>query len=146
MKSYSREQLSVILLILLIAGPLSLATVYSTAAAKNVLSAPAPAAVYEVRGDGMREGYYCFNQEQTLQELITAAGGLKQKNSAAADAFSTIRSGKKIIIDQRPDQSVRWEVRELDAAARINFFMPVQINTARAEDLTLIPGIGPRTA
>jgi competence protein ComEA len=146
MRTYSREQLTVILCILIVACPFALIQLYAVPAAQETIYTSAPEAVYEVRGDVAREGFYHFARQQSIQSLVQAAGGLKQGSPSPFTDGPVIDSGKKVLVCADAANHLRWEITELDAAARINFFMPVQINRAAAEDLTLIPGIGPRTA
>jgi len=52
----------------------------------------------------------------------------------------------KIIFKTGAVPEAIWEISEMGAAARLNFFLPVDINTASADELMLIPGIGTKTA
>jgi competence protein ComEA len=145
-KAYSREQLTVILWILVFAFPFSLITLCNRLSeTPSTYNAPLQV-MYELRGDVTKQGFYFFSQEQSIPELVQAAGGLKQGRLNQPDASSVVSKSKKIIFSADASNLSRWEIKELDAAARMNFFMPIQINTASAVDLTLIPGIGFRIA
>ncbi len=145
-KAYSREQLCIILCILVIAFPFSLIILYNRLSETAVTYNTIPAVLYELRGDVTKQGFYFFPQQQSLVELVKAAGGLKRGKFNQSATFPTVSSSKKIVFSADASNFAHWEIRELDAAARVNFFMPIQVNTASAGDLTLIPGIGPRIA
>jgi competence protein ComEA len=126
----------------------ALTQLYRAQAAKNSVLTPAPAAVYEIRGDVVHAGFYCFAQEQRASVLLQAAGGLQDNRqlSALKSDFPVIKNGKKINFKTSAAQVATWKINEMGAAARLNFFLPVDINTASADELMLIPGIGTKTA
>ena len=138
----------VILCILAATFLYAITKLYRAQAAKNSSADPASAAAYEIRGDVMQEGFYCFTQKQRTSVLLQAAGGLTGRNFMPDDGADSaiIKSGKKIVFKTGSPRDCRWETSEMDAAARLLFFMPVDINTATVEELMLIPGIGNKTA
>ncbi len=148
MNSYQSRQLTVILCILTAAFLYAITKLYRTQAAKNSSADPASAAVYEIRGDVMQEGFYCFTQEQRASVLLQAAGGLTGRDLLPDDGADSaiLKSGKRIVFKTGSPRDCRWVTSEMDAAARLLFFMPVGINTATVEELMLIPGIGNKTA
>jgi len=148
MSSYHSRQLTVILCILTVTFVYALTKLYRAQAAKTSVSTSASAAVYEIRGAVAHEGFYCFAQEQRASDLLQAAGGLKESKPLPVQRadFPVIKSGKKIIFKTGAAHEALWEISETGAAARLNFFLPVDINTASADELMLIPGIGTKTA
>jgi competence protein ComEA len=104
--------------------------------------------VYEIRGDGIKEGFYYFSSEQRPSVLLKAAGSLNENIHLPAqqDDSPAIQSGKKIIFKTGAAHEALWVISETGAAARLIFFLPVDINTASADELLLIPGIGTKTA
>jgi competence protein ComEA len=148
MSAYHSRQLTVILCILAATFVYALTKLYRAQAAKTSAATPAPAAVYEIRGDVMHAGFYCFAQEQRASVLLQAAGGLQDNKqlSALKSDFPVIKNGNKLIFKTDAAQDAFWESSEMGAAARLIFFLPVDINTASADELMLIPGIGNRTA
>jgi competence protein ComEA len=148
MNAYHSRQLTVVLCILTVAFGFALTKLYRAQTAKKSFSRSAPAAVYEIRGDVINEGFYCFSSEQRVSGLLKAAGGLKDNNPLPAqrDEFAVIKNGKKIIFKADAAHDDIWKISAMNAAARLNFFLPVDINTASADELMLIPGIGSKTA
>ena len=148
MSAYHSRQLTVILCILAATFVYALTKLYRAQAATESMVTPAPAAVYEIRGDVMHAGFYCFAQEQRASALLQAAGGLKKSNQLPVQRadFPVIKNGKKLMFKTGAAHDVFWESSEMGAAARLNFFLPVDINIASADELMLIPGIGAKTA
>ena len=148
MKVYNRMQLTVIICILSIAFPCAIMKASRVHTDTHSTAVRPPSAIYEIRGDVNKEGFYYFNDEQTVPGLLQAAGGSKDKKGCIdtkSDA-PVIKSGKKIIFKTDPSGYCNWKIQEMVAAARLNFFMPVAINSASVDELMLIPGIGNRTA
>lgn len=96
--------------------------------------------VYELAGTAGEKGLYCFSTEQTTGQLRAAccpAGGL---SPAAGDSAKVIAGSSRVVFGPQ------IRIEPMSGRDRLNFFLPVSINTASAEDLDLIPGIGSRTA
>jgi competence protein ComEA len=148
MKVYNRKQLTVIICILSIAFPYAIMKAYRIHTDTHSTAVRPPSAIYEIRGDVKKEGFYYFSDEQAVPGLLQAAGGSKDKTGfidTKGDA-PVIESGKKIVFKTDPLGYCSWEIQKMVAAARLNFFMPVAINSASVDELMLIPGIGNRTA
>jgi competence protein ComEA len=97
-------------------------------------------AVYELRGNIAKEGFYFFNEEQNMEELITACGGSRDELKFPNNAYEKVKKGTRVIF------STEVSMEKINTPALVNFFMPVSVNSASSEDLTLIPGIGIKTA
>ncbi len=139
MKTFNLSQLLVVLvLILLISGVLSARFIFSRNDEKTI-SAKRPIHVYELKGQVKAPGFYSFYEEQTLKQLINACGSSADEIESS-ELNKTIKSGTRIIL------SDKIKIESLDARDRINFFLPIDINKASVEDLTLIPGVGEKTA
>ena len=100
MSAYQSRQLTVILCILTATFLYAITRLYRAQAANNSSAGPAPAAVYEIRGDVMQEGFYCFTQEQRASVLLQAAGGLTGINLLPEDRADSaiLKSGKRIVL------------------------------------------------
>ena len=139
MKVFNSSQLLVVLvLILLISGGLSTRFILFKNDEKTI-SAKRPIHVYELKGQVIAPGFYSFYEEQTLKQLINACGSLSD-GIESSELNKTIKSGKRIILTDK------IKIESLYARDRINFFLPIDINSATIEDFTLIPGVGEKTA
>ena len=103
-----------------------------------------PVAVYELQGDGIREGYYCFAAQQTARSLLQTAGGPAEY--AALPESRPVLPGTRVTFCSGGAKAPGCRIAAMDAAGRLNFFLPVSLRTATAEDLMLIPGVGAKTA
>jgi len=95
--------------------------------------------VYEIRGEVKRSGFYTYDDPQTIEQLINACGTSKD-DIKSIDLNKKLKSGTRLVFRDS------LEIENIDAAARINFFLPICINKASSEDIALIPGIGIKTA
>jgi competence protein ComEA len=139
MKAFNTSQLLVVLvLIILFFGGLTVRYIYFKNDEKPIF-VKRGLDVYELKGRVKAPGFYSFYEEQTLEQLINACG-------RSADGIESIELSKKIKSGTRIILSDKIKLESLDASARINFFLPIDINRATKEDLTLIPGVGEKTA
>ena len=147
MKTCTREQLAVVCILLIVLLPLSLIHLHQALSGERTTYRTTRSIVYEVRGAVKREGFYYFTREQAPGDILKAAGGSNENNPVQpgnqGSAAAIIKNGKRIVFNTG---SGSREIRDMDAAARLNFFMPVDINSATVDDLTLIPAIGQKTA
>ncbi len=137
MHLYNRQQLMVICFLLIAWCALQLLKT-GVAAEGAAAATQRPLFVYELRGQVPHEGFYCFYQEQTIADLLEASGAAGRAVPVAASG--PVANGTSILLGEHV------QLQDLAAAARLNFFLPVSVNAARAEDLRLIPGLGMHTA
>ncbi len=139
MKAFNASQLLVVLvLILLVSGVLAARSFNLKDDGKNIFL-KRPSYVYEIRGKVKEPGFYSFYVEQTLEQLINACGSLTD-GIELSDLNKKLKSGTRIILTDK------IKIESLNASARINFFLPIDINRATIEDFMLIPGVGEKTA
>jgi len=138
---YNSRQLVVIIVLL----PVQVLCLAAGSAVERRANAPVepvgPGCVYELCGGIRREGIYCFPAQQTLAALVDAGGGL-----TAADAPVPGSGGPVIASGSRVVFGSGIVLEDADARVRLNFFLPLNLNKVKAEDLALITGIGMATA
>lgn len=141
MNLYNYRQLVVILTIIPALFLFFLLRTASKRAGEGPAISDAPNFVYELRGNINKEGFYCFNKEQTLPELIRACEGFRDEGQLTGNTQEEkVKSGSRVTFMDDV------QVEKMDARARMNFFLPLPVNSSSEEDLTLIPGIGIKTA
>lgn len=107
---------------------------------------PGPAAgsayVYELSGNIPGKGFYTFSEAQTIETLLRAggAGGTDGSMHAAGDRSIKVPTGSRVVFSRGA------HITMMGAADRLNFFLPVPVNRASVSDLSMIPGIGIKTA
>ena len=119
---------------------------------KRQQTQPVPVAlpvVVEVRGDVGHPGVFMLDAPVTVMRALAAAGGCLCGQDAGTP---TPLSQQPVITGQRlevacPDQdSVKIEISEMDAAARLTLGLKLDLNAASAADLALLPGMRPHWA
>ncbi len=143
MSLYHSRQLAVILSILAVTFLWGLVNLYRARAAGSPVTIPPAAAVYEIRGVGVREGFYGFSSVQRTCDVLKAAGVAKYDGQLPT---ARVPSGTKILLQTAPSSASAVAITDMAAAARLNFFLSLDINAASADELELIPGVGMQTA
>jgi competence protein ComEA len=138
-KAFNSSQLSVVLLLIILLSGFLAARSFNLKDDEKNIFLKRPSSVYEIRGKVKDPGFYSFDDAQTLKQLINTCGS----SVDGIESFKlnkTLKSGTRIVLTDK------IKIENLDASARINFFLPIDINTATIEDFTLIPGVGEKTA
>ena len=108
---------------------------------------PAPITVF-VTGAVNQPGLYTLPNPSRAQEAISAAGGLlKDADQTAINLTAFLRDGEKILIPYTPTP-IPEKAEEIPTPAlpTPSAEKPLNINTATAAQLDLLPGIGPSKA
>ncbi|MDD5712369.1 MAG: helix-hairpin-helix domain-containing protein [Smithellaceae bacterium] len=94
--------------------------------------------IVELTGAGSKDGIYCLQKTASLKDLAVAAdlGPLQ----SVEDHF--LASGSCVIVNVKGTVSVG----EMTAAKKVALGIPLDVNRATVEELTLIEGIGKKTA
>ena len=101
----------------------------------------------EIVGDGVQSGIYLFERPPSIQDVIEKAGGRKGWNFAARESLSTpLETGTLVSVRREPSGIIRLRLGRMEAHKLLLFSIPIDLNEASAEDLCLVPGIGPSLA
>ncbi|MGA7577250.1 MAG: ComEA family DNA-binding protein [Desulfobaccales bacterium] len=145
---FSRSQLGVILLL-----GAALLLLWAWRANFGLGPSPAPppgpdanAVFVEVRGPLSAPGVYSFDHLPTLTEVWRQAGGPgvapPASDSNQPDQTGKLTSGSLITIT--PDR--HYQLGRMAGAHLLTLGLPLELNTASADDLAAIPGVGPALA
>ena len=97
--------------------------------------------VAEVEGCCVSPGIYTFSTEVGIRQVLIAAG-MPREFTLQENTPQTLRTGTRIALYQSP-QGLHIRMESMDPAKKIVYGIPIDLNCAQADDLTLIPGIGP---
>ncbi len=135
MPTFSRAQLGTMLLVAALFFGLYAGRGYLGWLPFHSTSAACPAAFVEVSGVAARPGVYAFTSHPTLPEAWRRAGGPQPVPSSAAklpsQAFLEVGHGGEYTLGQMSGERLLTMGSALD------------VNTATADDLEALPGIGP---
>ena len=104
--------------------------------------------VVEVRGEVEASGVYKLSPGARLQDAIAAAGGLtKEADLSTVNLARRLRDGELVVILARPAPGSTPTLSLDDSAANgEDLGVRININTATAEELEALPGVGEVTA
>ncbi|UCD72270.1 MAG: helix-hairpin-helix domain-containing protein [Syntrophobacterales bacterium] len=101
----------------------------------------------EVAGETPNPGIYSFPTEVTVERALVKAGGIgRGKISNPQVLNNTLNAGSKIVVIRDAEHTLIIELARMEPEKCIVFSVPLNLNEVEEEDLTLIPGIGPRLA
>jgi competence protein ComEA len=89
-----------------------------------------------------RNGIYFLPEKTNLGGFLKIAGIRKPESVDVGLPETMLQAGQAVAVHA----GKRIEIGEMDAAERLALDMPIDLNQATLEDLTLVPGIGERTA
>jgi len=119
------------------------------------LEAPPTQAPIQVHviGAVLRPGLYIFAEGSRVQDAVTAAGGLSSEaDLSALNLAAKLEDGQQLIVpvgtgaSQAATPTAGFRVLPSAGQSPTPSANRININTATAEDLAALPGIGPTTA
>jgi competence protein ComEA len=113
------------------------------------LSAPiAQRALVDVTGEVRRPGVYSLRDGDRVQDAVRRAGGATSRaNLAAINLAAKVADGQQIVVPSRGAAGDATAATGIDGATAANpAGAPISLNTATAEQLDTLDGVGPATA
>lgn len=98
--------------------------------------------VVKLTGAVARNGIYFLPEGETLAAFLKTAGVDRQDRSDPGLLETTLRAGQSISLHSGD----RIVIGEMEAAERLALDLPIDLNRATLEELTMVSGIGERTA
>ena len=101
----------------------------------------------EVDGPVRKRGIHLLEKGKSALEAIGRAGGMKESFSLSpeAAALKIEKSGLLKMVQEGGDKG-QMVLHSLDPAKMKVLSIPININTAKAEELDILPGVGPKMA
>lgn len=103
--------------------------------------------VVEVTGDEVLPGIYLFEKPPSLRDAFEKAGGKGEGIPADnPDLARPLESGTLVRVRKETSGTIRFTLGSMEARKLLVFSVPLDLNRVSAEDLCLIPGVGPSLA
>ena len=112
----------------------------------NNVEKKAGSVVVELDGDTNRRGIYFIPPDTPVSSLFKIARVADIKRFDRKDLSIVLVAGEKVVMEPENQYPPRLKIEKINASKRIALDMPVDINNATPYELTLIPGIGKKTA
>ncbi len=112
----------------------------------NNVEKKAGSVVVELDGDTNRRGIYFIPPDTPVSGLFKIARVADIKRFDRKNLSIVLGAGEKVVIEPENRYSRRFKIEKINASKRIALDMPIGINNATPYELTLIPGIGKKTA
>lgn len=98
--------------------------------------------VVKLTGAARQNGIYFLREKETLAGFLKIAGVMVREQADPELLETTLRAGQTISLNSGD----RIVIGEMEAAERLALDLPIDLNRATLEELTMVSGIGERTA
>lgn len=100
--------------------------------------------VVEIDGTLLSPAIHTFPTQVGITEVLLKAG-ISRQMIPSEDSVPPLRNGTRIVLSQS-HEGLDIRIESMDAAKKILYALPLDLNGVEADELTLIPGIGPTLA
>ena len=99
--------------------------------------------VVEVSGTVSHPGIYLFRTRPSLKEVLEKAGGIGGMDPVPQPLSSgEVEAGTRIVVVKENPGEIKVKSGRMEAQKLLVFSIPLDLNRASIEDLSLVPGIG----
>ena len=99
--------------------------------------------VVEVSGEVRHPGIHLFKTRPSLKEALERAGGIRDVDPVPQSlSFEEVETGTRIVVAKETPDGIKVKSGRMEARKLLVFSIPLDLNRASLEDLSLIPGIG----
>ncbi|RLA94803.1 MAG: hypothetical protein DRG25_01715 [Deltaproteobacteria bacterium] len=103
-----------------------------------------PLIIIEIAGDVSNPGVYFFSQPPTLEEVLQKCGEQIGHLQITGSSYKTKLTTGITLRVIKSDHRVKVDLISMSAEKKVLFGIPLDLNTAKADELASIPGIGLR--
>lgn len=145
--SGAQQGLAVAIAFIIIAfSSLSHKSQWQSSFARNHQKTPRSSYVISVRGSVSYPGIYLFDQAPTVSEAIQKAGGPSKRIIVEASQYHMLKSGTLIEVTNQSPETAGAVISAMDPKTSFILGLPLDLNQADADALSLAPGISDRLA
>ncbi|OGP86698.1 MAG: hypothetical protein A2156_04325 [Deltaproteobacteria bacterium RBG_16_48_10] len=98
--------------------------------------------VVEVSGEVRYPGIHLFKNSPTLEEVIEKAEGLNETALFDTSSSEFLERGTLVAVVKKNPDEIKVKLGGMEAKKLLVFSIPLDLNQATEEDLSLVPGIG----
>lgn len=103
-----------------------------------------PAMVIELEGELSNPGIYFFNHVPTVLEVLATSGEIMGSFAISAPELGTTLTTGTTLHVMKTQEGIKVDHSPMVAGKRMLLGIPLNLNTAKPNDLSNLPGIGPK--
>ena len=108
----------------------------------DITTEPHHQSVIEISGAVKNPGIYTYDKPPTADQAIQSSGGLTDDRPLSFDTpDDTLDTGMRIELRGSNPQFAQLDITPMSSGKKLVLGVPIRLNQARVEDLSIIPGI-----